>query len=341
MRSAFAAHSLVYALVYLFGSSAAAQTDQEMDKLVEGAKKEGKVVYYSSTSTTEANEMLKAFQKKYPFIKTEMYRAGSDTLLEKILLEARAGRHEADVYNLRAFTSTVLVKRGLLAKGSMRHARFYRDGFKDREGYWTSFYQNPATIAFNTRLVSPSESPKDWPDLLDPKWKGQIIMDREESEWYANMLAVMGQDAGRQFMKRLAAQNIIFRSGHTLVAQLIAAGEHKLGAVVYIPRTELMKASGAPLEWVRAKPVISYHYSLGIAAKAPNPNAARLFVDYFLSKEGQEMIVKLGRVPVRSDVKPNPPHLLDGVNLVPSDADIADKDFQKYFDEYRKIFGAL
>jgi iron(III) transport system substrate-binding protein len=166
-------------------------------------------------------------------------------------------------------------------------------------------------------------------------------MDREESEWYANMLAVMGQDAGRQFMKRLAAQNIIFRAGHTLVAQLIAAGEHKLGAVVYIPRAELMKAAGAPLQWVRAKPVISYHYSLGVAAKAPNPNSARLFVDYFLSKEGQEMIVKLGRVPVRSDVKPNPPHLLDGVNLVPSDAGIADKDFQKYFDEYRKIFGAL
>jgi len=98
----------------------------------------------------------------------------------------------------------VLVKRGLLAKNPTRHAQFYRDGFKDRKGYWTSFYQNPATFGFNTKLISPADAPHDWPDLLDPRWKGQMIMDREESEWYANMLAVMGQDKGRQFMKRLA-----------------------------------------------------------------------------------------------------------------------------------------
>jgi len=96
------------------------------------------------------------------------------------------------------------------------------------------------------------------------------------------------------------------------VAQLVAAGEHKIGVVLYSPRVELMKASGAPIEWARTKPVISYHYSLGVAAKAPTPNSARLFVDYFLSKEGQELAVKLGRVPVRNDVKPNPPHLVSG-----------------------------
>lgn len=329
---------LVFAVTFLLASLGRAQTDKEIEKLVEGAKKEGKVVYYGSTSTTEASEMLGAFQKKYPFIKPEMYRAGSDTLMEKILIESRTGRHVADVYNLRAFTTTVLVKRGLLAKHVSRHAQFYRDGFKDKAGYWTSFYQNPATFGYNTKLVSPSEAPKDWPDLLDPKWKGQMIMDREESEWYANMLAVMGQEKGRAFMKRLAAQNIVFRAGHTLMAQLVAAGEHKIGVVLYSPRIELMKASGAALEWARAKPVIAYHYTIGIAAHAPNPNSARLFVDYFLSKEGQELLPKLGRVPVRNDVRANPAHLVEGVNLVPSDPAIAEKDFQKYFEEYRKIF---
>jgi iron(III) transport system substrate-binding protein len=327
-----------FLLLLLFSSAAAAQTDKEMDRLIEGAKKEGKVVYYGSTSSTEANEMLKAFQKKYPFVKADMYRAGSDTLMEKILIEARAGRHVADVFNLRAFTITVLVKRGLLAKHPTRHAPFYRDGFKDRDGHWTSFYQNPATFGYNTRLVSLSEAPKDWPDLLDPKWKGQMIMDREESEWYANMIAVMGQEKGRQFMKRLAGQNIVFRAGHTLLAQLVAAGEHKIGVVLYSPRIELMKAAGAGIEWARAKPVIAYHYSMGVAANAPNPNSARLFVDYFLSKEGQEMVAKLGRVPVRSDVRANPPYLVEGVSLVPSDPAIAEKDFQKYFEEYRKTF---
>lgn len=326
------------ASIVLFSSIGSAQTDKEMEKIIEGAKKEGKVVYYGSTSSTEANEMLRGFQRKYPFIKTDMYRAGSDTLMEKILIESRAGRHVADVYNLRAFTITVLVKRGLLAKNVSRHAVFFPNGYKDRDGHWVSFYQNPATFGYNAKLVSSSEAPKDWPDLLDPKWKGQMIMDREESEWYANMLAVMGHDKGRAFMKRLAGQNIVFRAGHTLLAQLVAAGEHKIGVVLYTPRLEVMKAAGAPLEWARARPVISYHYSMGVAAQAPNPNAARLFMDYFLSKEGQELVAKLGRVPVRTDVKPNPPSLVEGVNLVPSDPAIADKDFQKYFEEYRKTF---
>lgn len=165
-----------------------------------------------------------------------------------------------------------------------------------------------------------------------------MIMDREESEWYANMLKVMGAEKGRKFMKKLAAQEIVFRAGHTLQAQLVAAGEFKIGVVLYTPRMEKMKKQGAPIEWGRADPVIAYHYSLGVAAQAPHPNAARLFVDFFLSKEGQELLVGVGRIPVRSGVKPKPAYLVDGVKLVPSDTALAEKDFKKYFDEYREVF---
>ncbi|OGP23056.1 MAG: hypothetical protein A2038_02170 [Deltaproteobacteria bacterium GWA2_57_13] len=320
-------------------SEAAAQTEKEkLDKLIEGARKEGTVVYYGSTSTPEALEMMKGFERKYPFIKAEHYRAGSDTLMEKILIETRAGRYSADVYNLRSFTTSVLVQKGLFAKYPSPHARFYKEGFKDPDGHWISFYMNPATFGYNTKLVPASQAPKDWNDLLDPKWKGQMIMDREESEWFANMLKFMGREKGLQFMQRLATQNLTFRAGHTLLAQLVAAGEFKIGVVLYTPRLELMKAAGAPLEWVRANPVIAYHYTIGVAAKAPHPNAARLFVDFFLSKEGQELIAKIGRVPVRTDVRPNPPHLVEGVNMVPSDTALAEKDFQAYFHEYRKVF---
>ena len=258
--------------------------------------------------------------------------------MEKILIETRAGRYSADVYNLRSFTTSVLVQKGLFAKYPSPHARFYKEGFKDPDGHWISFYMNPATFGYNTKLVPASQAPKDWNDLLDPKWKGQMIMDREESEWFANMLKFMGREKGLQFMQRLATQNLTFRAGHTLLAQLVAAGEFKIGVVLYTPRLELMKAAGAPLEWVRANPVITYHYTIGVAAKAPHPNAARLFVDFFLSKEGQELIAKIGRVPVRTDVRPNPPHLVEGVNMVPSDTALAEKDFQAYFHEYRKVF---
>lgn len=322
----------------LFGVPGYSQTDSEMQAIIEGAKKEGKVVFYGSISVSEATPVLKAFEKKYPFLEVNHHRAGSDTLMEKILIETRAGRQAADVYNLRGFTTSVLVQKGLFAKHPTRHAKFYRDGFKDPDGHWTSFYMNPATFGYNTALVPEADAPKDWNDLLNPKWKGQMIMDREESEWYANMLKIMGREKGLAFMKKLATQNIVFRAGHTLQAQLVAAGEFKIGVVMYTPRMEKLKAQGAPLEWGRANPVVAYHYSLGVAANAPHPNAAKLFVDFFLSKEGQELLVGVGRVPVRSDVKAEPAHLVEGVNMVPSDASLAENDFKKYFDEYREVF---
>jgi iron(III) transport system substrate-binding protein len=320
------------------GYAAAAETEKERhDRLVEGAKKEGSVVFYGSITASESETLRKAFESKYPFLKTTQFRAGSDSLLQKILTEARAGRREADVFNIRSFEGNVLVERGLFAKYASPHSKFYRDDFKDREGHWTSFYMNPATIGYNTKLVPRAEAPKDWSDLLDPKWKGQMVMDREETEWFANMLKFTGREKGLQYMRRLATQGLTFRAGHSLMAQLVAAGEFKLGVVLYTPRMEVMKKSGAPIEWVRANPVIAYHYVVGVAAHAPHPNAARLFVDFLLSREGQELLVKTARVPVRSDVKAEPPTLVEGVNMMASDISLA-KDYKKYYDEYRKVF---
>ncbi len=315
---------------------AAAQTEDE--RLIEGAKKEGKVVFYGSMSTSESIVLIRAFEKKYPFLKVNHYRAGSDTLLEKILIETRSGVYNADVYNLRSFTAHVMMEKGLFGQYVSPQSKAIPAGFKDPGGRWASFYMNPATIGYNTSLVSSAEAPKDWSDLLLPKWKGQMVMDREESEWFANMLKVMGREKGLDFMKKLARQDIIYRVGHTLLAQLVAAGEFKLAVVIYSPRIEVMRSSGAPIDWVRANPVVAYHYVAALSSRPPNPNAARLFLDYVLSKEGQEVLVSTGRVPIRTDVKPNPPHLVEGVNLVPSDIDLA-KDFKKHYDEYRAVFG--
>ncbi len=327
---------LVLAFVHY---EASAETEKErVKKLIDGAKKEGTLMFYGSINTVDGQTSLNAFQKKYPFLKAKHYRAGSDTLMEKILIETRAGRYNADVYNLRSFTAAVLTEKGLFSQySSPPHSKFYPEGFKDPGGAWTSIYMNPATIGYNTSLVPPDQAPKDWKDLLDPRWKGKMVMDREESEWYANMLKVMGREKGRRFMKKLAAQDITYNRGHTLMAQLVAAGEFKVGVVLYSPRIENMKATGAPIEWVRANPVVAYHYAIGVAAHAPHPNAARLFVDFMLSKEGQEILVKSKRVPVRIDVKPDPPRLVKGVKLAPSDTALA-KDYKKYFDEYRKVF---
>ena len=155
---------LIVSVVFILpstGHAATAETEKERhERLVEGAKKEGSVVFYGSITASESETIRKVFESKYPFLKTTQFRAGSDSLLQKVLTEARAGRREADVFNIRSFEGNVLVERGLFAKYSSPHSKFYRDDFKDREGHWTSFYMNPATIGYNTKLVPRAEAPK-------------------------------------------------------------------------------------------------------------------------------------------------------------------------------------
>ena len=156
-------------------------------------------------------------------------------------------------------------------------------------------------------------------DLLNPKWKGLISLETEEYQWFYNVLQIMGRDKGLDFMKKFAGQNLQMRKGHTLLAQLVAAGETAIATVVYSNRVERMKGSGAPIDWVRFKgPTITAINAISIPDKAPHPNAARLFVDFALSKEGQGLLRGQRRVPARPDVFPDPPSLTKGLNLYPA-----------------------
>ncbi len=120
-------------------------------------------------------------------------------------------------------------------------------------------------------------------------------------------------------MTKLAAQNFLMRKGHTLLAQLVAAGETALATVVYSNRVERMKAHGAPIDWMRFKgPTITAINAIAIPEKAPHPNSARLFVDFVLSKDGQALLRGLRRIPARPDVFPDPPTLTEGLNLYPA-----------------------
>jgi iron(III) transport system substrate-binding protein len=126
----------------------------------------------------------------------------------------------------------------------------------------------------------------------------------------------MGKEKGLDYMHRLARQDVQMRKGHTLLAQLVAAGEIAMAVVVYSNRVERMKISGAPIEWVRFKgPTITAINAISIPEKAPHPDAARLFIDFVLSKEGQSLLRGLRRISARADVFPDPPALTNGLNL--------------------------
>jgi iron(III) transport system substrate-binding protein len=299
--------------VPLYGASA------EREKILEGARKEGRLVLYTGMETDEADLFTKEFAKKYPFIKADIFRSAGEKVQARFLVENRANTHLADIFQTSIVQVYQLKNSGLLARYISQEAAVYGEGFKDAQGYWTAFYLIPYVIGYNTHMVAAKDAPASYEALLNPKWKGLISLETEEYQWFYHLIQIMGRDKGLDFMKKFAAQNLQMRKGHTLLAQLVAAGEAALATVVYANRVERMKASGAPIDWVRFKgPTITVINAISIPEKAPHPNVARLFVDFALSKEGQGLLRGQRRVPARPDVLPDPPSLTKGLNLVPA-----------------------
>ncbi|MGH7845681.1 MAG: ABC transporter substrate-binding protein [Candidatus Binatia bacterium] len=317
----------------MVGSSFA--QDSHTAKLIEGAKKEGSVMWYTSTSIEDAKALFEAFNKKYPFINTEFFRAGSARLFNRILNESRAGKVLFDLVAVRGLETHQLVKSGFLQPYTSPEAAAYPPGFKDPKGYWVDYFDAYNVIGYNTKLVRKDQAPKAWEDLLEPKWKGQIALDEEMYSWYGAMTQKWGREKAQRFMKGLAKQDVQLRSGQTLIAQMMAAGEFPI-AMVLAHRIEKMKEQGAPVEWVTTlDPITVSLHPIGIATKAPHVNAAKLFIDFLLSKEGQQLVLSIDRTPARPGIDskmeakklklyPMPPELGEHYNQ-----------FQK---EFREIF---
>jgi iron(III) transport system substrate-binding protein len=317
--------------------STAISEKERVAGLIEGAKKEGKMVLYTTMTVSHSDRMLKKFQQKYPFIKAKLYRASTVNLLQRILAEARANRYIPDVIEMAGFQSYVLKKKGQYSRYVSPENRVYEEGYKDPEGYWTSIYMNPYLMGYNTRLLSREDIPNTYEGFLNPKWKGKKIgFDAKEVEWFANMLKVMGKEKGMEFMKKFVALELDYRRGHTLIAQLIIAGEFPVGTV-YTHGVEERKREGAPIDWVGVAPVIVKFNTNAVAAHAPHPNAAKLYIDFSLSKEGQMLIASFGRIPTRPDLEIELIKKFKDITLYPSDLSLAKK-YNEYYRQFSDTF---
>ncbi len=270
---------------------------------IEAAKREGELVFYSATRLEDTDQLVKAFTKKYPFIKGAYYRAGGDPLLQRILTEARGGRHLFDVVTALGTQVIMLKDKGLLAPYRSVHQSAYAKGFYDQEGYWTDTYDLYVTLAYNTKMVPQNVIPKSWQDLLDARWRdGKICLDLRRHDWFYAMMEVMGPDRGKNFMERLRAQIPTFRQGNSLIQQLMTAGEFPL-AITYAHTVEYMRSKGAPIDWVSVDPMIALSEPIALYRNAPHPNAGKLFIDFILSQEGARLLRGQQRIPARLDVE--------------------------------------
>jgi len=314
--------------VYAWGQSA------HQAKLIEGAKKEGKLIWYTSMSTLSVKPLVTMFLEDYPYVKVEFVHVSTGRIINRINTESVAGKSLFDVVS----ANSLAVIGNQLSPYLSREVAAYPRDIRDPQGRWTGFDYNYYILAYNTRMVSEKEIPKDYEDLLHPKWKGKISIDAGDYLWYGALVSAWGMSKTDRYMNQLAIQNIQFRSGHTLITQLIAAGESPLG-FPYANTTERLKEQGAPVDWVDTlDPIVTGLNYIGISAKPNNPNAARLFIDFILSKKGQEIIRSLGRLPVRADVKPIYPKA-DPTKLklkqIPTEVYVNSK---TYAEQFREIF---
>ena len=223
-------------------------------KIVEAAKKEGKLVAYVSMLTENATALLAEFKKKYPFIDTSLYRANTQKLLPKIQLEARTQQHQADVISATFTIWNELTRGKLIMKyDSPERSRFPAD-LKDADGYWNILHLGVQGMAYNTKMLPPDIAPKSYEDLLHPRWRPkQIAMDYRDSSWMAVMLEIMGEAEGIAFMKKLAAKDLYMRENKNLLTQLLAAGEFPVLANTYLETFAKLQKAGAPSSGSRAE----------------------------------------------------------------------------------------
>ena len=310
---------------------------QTQSALIEGAKKEGKLVWYTSMAIDTSKPLLDAYLKEYPFVKAELVRLGEEQLVNRILSETRAGRWGFDALSNSSIST--MVDRKIVAPYLAPERDSFMDQFKDPQGYWIGIFVNNLVLAYNTKMLSAKDAPKDYPDLLAPKWKGQMLMDSTDYDWFGTLVNVWGREKTVAYMQRLAKQEPLWRRGHGLTAQLVGAGEVPL-AWAYNFRIERMKTEGAPVDWIETfDPIMVTINGIALSAKATNPNAAKLLINFATSRKGQEMIREMRRIPARSDVKPLAAKMDQSklkLKAVPKEAYHGLDDYAR---EFRKIFG--
>jgi iron(III) transport system substrate-binding protein len=277
---------------------------QRKKALEDGARQEGQFVFYTSVSAQDNPRIMAAFEKTFPFVKTEVYRGTARSALLKAATEARAGRYAVDILGTAPVEMWQL-KQAKLSTGYLSpELQAMPKGSFDPEGYWSAFEVTPIVVAFQTKLLRSADIPNSYQELLNPKYKGKMNLGTEEYDWFSVMLDAMGQDKGLAYMRALAKQDVQFPGPSSRMrVQLMLAGESTIALAARGRRVVDFKEQGAPIDFRIFEPYAGEPNSLAIMARAPHPHAALLFTDYLLSQEGQVMLANIPRLSIRKGVK--------------------------------------
>ena len=299
-------------LIWLAAAPAAIAQDllryegaDRVEKALTLAKKEGTLTLYTSFADRDLPPLLAAYEKRYG-IKVRVWRSASENVLQRTLAEAGAGRRDVDAVHTSAIEMEALYRENILQPVAPPHgARLLEGALRPHRG-WIATYLSFWVQAYNTNLVRKDELPRRYEDLLEPRWKGKLGIEARVPDWYAALVTDMGEEKGIRFFRELVAKNgISVRGGHTLLNNLVVAGDVPLALTMYQYIVEGAKRKGAPVDWIVLEPAIGRMSGAGIARHAAHPNAALLFYDFMLSREAQQLLLSLDYVPTLASL-PSP-----------------------------------
>ena len=265
-------------------------------KVLAEAKKQGQVVMYTSLNLKDSVPITEAFERKTG-VRVQLWRASSEKVLQRAITEARAGRFACDIIETNGPEMEAAYRERLLEEFHSPHFRDLPPAAFPKHRHWIADRFNFFTIGYNTNLVKPEEVPQKYEDLGHPRWAGRVGIEASDVDWFGAMVKSMGEEKGMAFFRKLAQARPEVRTGHTLMAELVASGEIALAATLYNHNVERLIVKGAPVKWKAIAPTFGRPNAIGCAKRAPHPHAALLFADFMLSREGQTLIKERNRVP--------------------------------------------
>ncbi len=272
-------------------------------KLLAAAQKEATCTLYTSIAEKDLQPLIGPFEKKYG-IKVRVWRAGTDKVLQRTVTEAAGKHYEVDAIHISAPEMEALRLERILQPVSSPVFKDLLPSAVPSHREWAATLLTVFVQAYNTNQVKKEELPKSFQDLLHPKWKGKLGIEAEDFDWFAATVSELGEARGLQLFRDIVAANgISVRKGHSLLTNMVGSGEVPLALTVYNYMPEMARKKGVPIDWFVLEPAIARANAIGIARRAPHPNAALLFYDYLLSAEGQKTLASLDYVPTNATVE--------------------------------------
>jgi iron(III) transport system substrate-binding protein len=307
-------------------------------KLIEAAKKEGRLVLYGTMQTDIFELLQKSFQKKTG-ITIDYWRTSATRVTERALSEARAGKAFFDLVMSTEDTTRIMLKEGILAKyDSPMTKDFPKDAIDPQLG--PRARNHIIGIVYNKAVIKPGDAPKTLEDLVKPQYRGKLVMadptqHTTTAQWLVNVHKLIGKDKSEKFVRDLAAMKPTLVESFNPAAERVTSGEFPI-AITYVYYVYLNGIKGAPIDYVRTGKFLGDASYLTLHNKAPHPNAAKAFIDFFLDEESMSIMAKAGEFVNRKGIYPPLPDA-DKIQFVEMD-DLGEKVYAEKRKEFHKLF---